>query len=192
MFVFRLFILSTFVTYAVVAEAAQKKLTIPSKYTHPACLKNDVVHSEVVQNHSLKKGINPQNYTSLGQVPSMDDCMALCCSTKSCNIAYMKNDTCYAVTCYDPVKCSIENGTATPDSGTQLALIIRNEKSRRVYVTAYLVVVVAAFASAMAGTVWAVFVFYKRYTFTTPGTQKKMADGSIISPDQPMLQRMHY
>jgi len=32
-----------------------------------------------------------------------------------------------------------------------------------VYVTAYLVVVVCAFGAAMSGTVWAVFVFYKRF-----------------------------
>ena len=32
-----------------------------------------------------------------------------------------------------------------------------------VYVTAYLVVVVCAFGAALSGTVWAVFVFYKRF-----------------------------
>ena len=31
------------------------------------------------------------------------------------------------------------------------------------YVTAYLIVVLCAFGAAMAGTVWAVVLFYKRY-----------------------------
>lgn len=48
----------------------------------------------------------------------------------------------------------------------EFTINFNNDMSHRyftlVYVTAYLVVVVAAFASAMAGTVWAVFVFYKR------------------------------
>ena len=108
-----------------------RKLTIPSKNTHPSCKKNDIFHSDVIQDHSLKRGINPKNFTLLGKVPTMGDCMALCCNSKHCNIAYMKNDTCYGVTCYDADKCAVENGTAALDSGTQLALIIRNEMNRR-------------------------------------------------------------
>ena len=115
-------------------------MTIPSKNTHPTCKKNEVFHSDVVQNRSLKKGLSPSNYTLLGQVPTMGDCMALCCSTKDCNIAYMKNDTCYAVTCHDPVKCAIANGTSAFDTGTQLALIIRNEMGRRGKRSFYLVI----------------------------------------------------
>lgn len=113
-------------------QTAVRRLTIPSKNTHPVCKKNNIFHSDIVQDHSLKRGINPKNYTLLGQVPTMGDCMALCCATKHCNIAYMKNETCYGVTCYDAEKCSVGNATASFDSsGTQLALIIRNEMNRR-------------------------------------------------------------
>lgn len=161
-------------------ETGVKKLTIPSKNTHPACKKNDIFHSDVVEDRSLKSGISPQNYTLLGDVPTMGDCMALCCSTKHCTVAYMKNNTCYGVTCYDSDKCGVSNSTFGETSGTQLALIIRNEMNRRVYVTAYLVVVVCAFGAAMAGTVWAVFVFYKRYSYA-PSNQR-------LEEKKPMLE----
>ena len=57
--------------------------------------------------------------------------MALCCSTKHCNIAYMKNNTCYGVTCQDAEKCAVRNDTNFNEKGTQLALLIRNEMNRR-------------------------------------------------------------
>ncbi|XP_057301643.1 uncharacterized protein LOC130636066 [Hydractinia symbiolongicarpus] len=173
---------------------AVRRLTIPSKNTHPVCKKNNIFHSDIVQDHSLKRGINPKNYTLLGQVPTMGDCMALCCATKHCNIAYMKNETCYGVTCYDAEKCSVGNATASFDSsGTQLALIIRNEMNRRVYVTAYLVVVVCAFGAAMAGTMWAVVIFYKRYSLVMPQKNKKQSsDEENCSDSQKPKSRMHY
>lgn len=174
--------------------SAVRKLTIPSRNTHPACKRNDILHSDVVEDRSLKKGISPQNYTLLGLVPSMADCMALCCSAKYCNIAYMKNDTCYAVSCRDSDNCEVENGTAVEDEGTKLALIIRNEMNRRVYVTAYLIVVVCAFGAAMSGTVWAVFIFYKRYSIVsgekrTPDSAKSETP---VDGDKPLAKRMHY
>ena len=61
----------------------------------------------------------------------MGDCMALCCSTKHCNIAYMKNNTCYGVTCYDADRCTVRNDTGLNEKGTQLALLIRSEMNRR-------------------------------------------------------------
>ena len=103
-------------------------LAVPSKNQHPACRQTDVEHSEVVRDHGITN-VNPQNYTFLGNVPSMGDCMALCCSTKHCNIAYMKNSSCYAVSCYDADKCAVRNNTV--ESGTKLALMIRNEMNRR-------------------------------------------------------------
>ena len=45
-----------------------KRLTIPSKDTHPTCKKNEIFHSDIVQNHSLKRGLTPNNYTLLGKV----------------------------------------------------------------------------------------------------------------------------
>eukprot|EP00794_Sanderia_malayensis_P010915 gene10915-12075_t len=59
----------------------------------------------------------------------MSDCMALCCSKKHCNIAYMKNTSCFGVTCLDVDKCNVQNNTI--ETGTKLALMIRNEMNRR-------------------------------------------------------------
>ncbi|XP_065644616.1 uncharacterized protein LOC100202149 isoform X1 [Hydra vulgaris] len=181
-----------FVLIPFISGEPVQKLTIPSD-TQPACRKNDIFHSDVIQDHSLKRTISQKNYTFLGKVPTMGDCMALCCSMKRCNIAYMKNDTCYGVTCFDQEKCGVENGTSPIDQGTQLALIIRNETNRRVYVTAYLVVVMCAFGAALSGTVWAVFVFYKRYSFT-PNVKKKsnLHEEEGKEAEEPLLQRMHY
>ncbi|XP_065056512.1 uncharacterized protein LOC135684784 isoform X1 [Rhopilema esculentum] len=140
---------------------------------HPTCKQSEVEHSDVIHDRGLGN-INPKNYTFLGNVPTMNDCMAMCCSTKHCNIAYMKNNSCFGVTCLEKEKCMVKNGTL--ESGTKLALMIRNEMNRRVYVTAYLVVVVCAFGAALAGTVWAVFVFYKRYSSVRPGDDEEESE----------------
>lgn len=129
-----------FTSYYVSFRVAIKRLTIPSKETHPTCRKNEISHSDIVQNHSLKRGLTPNNYTLLGKVPNMGDCMALCCSTKHCNIAYMKNNTCYGVTCYDADKCTVRNDTGSNEKGTQLALLIRNEMNRKGTKTFFVVV----------------------------------------------------
>jgi len=167
-------------------------MTIPSKNTHPACKKNNIDHSDIVDDHSLGPGIDPRNYTLLGQVPNMGDCMALCCSSvKRCTIAYMKNNTCYGVSCYDLEKCSVANSTlATPEHGTQLALIIRNDMNRRIYVTTYLVVVVVAFAAAMSGTIWAVGVFYKRYSTFDRGQEDDAMKKKYLPVSQHELQEI--
>jgi len=179
----------SFVTYDVTAV---RKLTIPSRNTHPACKRNDILHSDVVEDRGLKTGVSPTNYTMLGLVPTMADCMALCCSAKHCNIAYMRNDTCYAVSCNEPEHCQVHNTTRDEDSGTKLALIIRNEMNRRVYVTAYLVVVVCAFGAAMSGTVWAIFIFYKRYTVISGGSGGEKQPQDAVSDATGGEKRMHY
>jgi len=206
----KLLLLVICLTCCYAEQTGVKRLTIPSKNTHPTCKKNEILHSDIIENHSLKRGLTPSNYTLLGKVPNMGDCMALCCSTKHCNMAYMKNNTCYGVTCYDADKCAVKNETASHEKGTQLALLIRNEMNRRVYVTAYLVVVVCAFGAAMSGTIWAVFVFYKRYSLpiiTKPSNQsddeekcqllsEQENEKQLLKDDQnefqgPMLPRMH-
>merc|ERR1712048_857020 len=146
--------------------AGMRELTIPSTYTHPVCKRNSVTHSKVEHNKSLVGGMEQHNTTMLGDAKDMNDCMALCCARKDCGVAYMKNQTCMGVTCDDYSKCKLGYSNLTAESpandGIKLALIIRNEANRRVYVTVYLVVVVCAFAAAMMGTVWGAFVFYRQ------------------------------
>ena len=110
--------------------ATDEKLTekTSSRNQHPICKQSEVEHSDIVHDRGLGH-LSPKNYTFLGNVPAMSDCMAMCCSTKHCNIAYMKNNSCFGVTCYDADKCGVKNGTV--ESGTKLALMIRNEMNRR-------------------------------------------------------------
>jgi len=159
------------------AKTTQSKPSTAATKQHPVCKQSDVQHSDIVKDRGLGN-INPKNITFLGNVPTMNDCMAMCCSKRQCNIAYMKNTSCFGVTCYDQEKCKVKNNTI--ESGTKLALMIRNEMGRRLYVTAYLVVVVCAFGAALSGTVWAVFVFYKRYSSTRPGDEEEEEESELL------------
>ena len=117
-------------------KTVQSPPSTSARNQHPTCKQSDVQHSDIIKDRGLGN-INPKNFTFLGNVPTMNDCMAMCCSTKHCNIAYMKNTSCFGVTCYEGDKCKVKNNTI--ESGTKLALMIRNEMNRRsIYLVIFL------------------------------------------------------
>jgi len=73
----------------------------------------------------------------------------------------MDNAKCYGVKCYSEELCKITAGYSTND--VKISLMVRNDINRKAYVTAYIVVVLVAFGAAVSGTVWAVFIFVRRY-----------------------------
>lgn len=128
---------------------------------NPVCKKAQLLHSDVVQNASLEGQLQAGNFTFLGAVKDMEECMSLCCASKRCQLAYMDKAKCYGVKCYSEELCKITTGISTND--VKISLMVRNDINRKAYVTAYIVVVVVAFGAAVSGTVWAVFIFVRRY-----------------------------
>lgn len=141
---------------------------------NPVCRKAQLLHSDVVQNATLEGQLHAGNFTFLGAVKDMEECMSLCCASKRCQLAYMDNAKCYGVKCFSEELCKITTGISTND--VKISLMVRNDINRKAYVTAYIVVVVVAFGAAVSGTVWAVFIFVRRYR-ETGGTKSKEDEG---------------
>lgn len=132
-----------------------------AKNQNPVCKKAQLLHSDIVQNASLEGQLHAGNFTFLGPVKNMEECMSLCCASKRCQLAYMDQAKCYGVKCYSEELCKITTGYTPSD--VKISLMVRNDINRKAYVTAYIVVVLVAFGAAVSGTVWAVFIFVRRY-----------------------------
>ncbi|XP_067016008.1 uncharacterized protein [Acropora muricata] len=144
-----------------------------AKNQNPVCKKAQLLHSDIVQNASLEGQLHAGNFSFLGDVKDMEECMSLCCASKRCQLAYMDNAKCYGVKCYSEELCKITTAYSTND--VKISLMVRNDINRKAYVTAYIVVVLVAFGAAVSGTVWAVFIFVRRYR-ENGGTKVKDED----------------
>ena len=58
-----------------------------------------------VENVTLVDGIGAGNFTDLGHVSDMSDCVSRCCSDSACELAFRIEDDCYGVTCYSEHSC---------------------------------------------------------------------------------------
>ncbi|XP_032226585.2 uncharacterized protein LOC5502428 [Nematostella vectensis] len=165
------YILAVFAVFCVFApvegESLVDLLRVPrsgpplAKNQNPICRKAKMLHSDVLKNASLQGQLSAGNFTYLGDVKDMEECMGMCCAQKGCQLAYLDKMKCYGVKCYSQELCKVTSGIGKSD--IKISLMVRNDINRRAYVTAYIVVVVVAFGAAVSGTVWAVFIFVKRY-----------------------------
>ncbi|CAB4005344.1 Hypothetical predicted protein [Paramuricea clavata] len=134
-----------------------------AKDQHPTCKTSDMLHSDIVTNGVLHR--KHDNFTFLGQVRSMKECLGLCCTYKKCELAYLVNNTnCFSTQCEDPEHCKIKKDEPKSRSqDVQMSLMVRNEGNQKVYVTAYVIMAMAMFGAALSGTVWIAYVFVKKY-----------------------------
>ncbi|XP_028405698.1 uncharacterized protein LOC114528266 [Dendronephthya gigantea] len=130
---------------------------------HPTCKTSDMLHSDIVTNGILHR--KRANFTFLGPVQNMKECLGLCCMDKKCELAYLVNNTkCFSTQCEDSENCKIENNEKKGRSNdVQMSLMVRNDENRKVYVTAYVIMAMAMFGAALSGTVWIAYVFVKKY-----------------------------
>lgn len=96
---------------------------------NPVCKKAQLLHSDVVQNASLEGQLHAGNFTFLGAVKDMEECMSLCCVSKRCQLAYMDKAKCYGVKCYSEELCKITTGISTDD--VKISLMVRNDINRK-------------------------------------------------------------
>ena len=100
-----------------------------AKNQNPVCKKAQLLHSDVVQNASLEGRLHAGNFTFLGAVKDMEECMSLCCASKKCQLAYMDKSKCYGVKCYSEELCKITTGYSTND--VKISLMVRNDINRK-------------------------------------------------------------
>eukprot|EP00794_Sanderia_malayensis_P011221 gene11221-12400_t len=87
-----------------------------------------------VANVTLVDGIGAGNFTDLGHVSHMDDCVSRCCSDSSCELAFKIEDDCYGVTCYSEKSCRTRSARNSMTLRPAIAYV-RDVGSRKVFQT---------------------------------------------------------
>lgn len=100
-----------------------------AKSQNPTCRKAQLLHSDIVHNAGLEGQLKAGNFSLLGEVKDMEECMSLCCATKKCQLAYLDKVNCYGVKCYSEELCKITTGIATND--VKISLMVRNDINRK-------------------------------------------------------------
>lgn len=62
-------------------------------------------NSPIYLNSTLKGGYRAGNYTNLGRVSDMSECVRLCCDNSRCNAALMLESNCFFVECKNADGC---------------------------------------------------------------------------------------
>ena len=65
------------------------------------------------------------------EAKTMHDCMSTCCDDTKCDLAYMVQNKCYKVTCYDKEMCRTVPAKQSPGTPT-MSFMIRKEESKDV------------------------------------------------------------
>ena len=101
-----------------------------AKEQHPTCKASDMLHSDIVSNAVLHR--KQDNFTFLGRVRNMKECLGLCCTDKNCELAYLVNNTkCFSTQCADPGRCKIvkdEKKNQTRD--VKMSLMVQNDANK--------------------------------------------------------------
>lgn len=74
---------------------------ITSKPTKSSC-----VHSKRYRHVTLVGGLQAGNFSRLAEFTNMAECAQRCCAEKSCDVAILMRDTCFALRCSSPELCS--------------------------------------------------------------------------------------
>ena len=88
-----------------------------------------MLHSDVLKNASLEGRLNAGNFTFLGDVNNMEQCMGMCCSNKKCQLAYLDKNKCYGVKCFSEKSCKVTAGIGTED--VKISLMVKNDINRK-------------------------------------------------------------
>lgn len=102
-----------------------------AKDQHPTCKSSDMLHSDIVTNGILHR--KQDNFTFLGRVRSMKECLGLCCTFKTCELAYLVNNTkCFSTQCEDTAHCKIEKDKQkSRPKDIQMSLMVRNDQNQK-------------------------------------------------------------
>ncbi|XP_065644697.1 uncharacterized protein LOC100203833 isoform X42 [Hydra vulgaris] len=99
--------LSTFKVPTVSKVPAVIPKVLPIESNKAAC--KDIRLSKVHHGVTLSGGINAGEFTDKGHVETMDECVERCCSSDSCNVAFVIKDTCFAVKCKSYNDCNLKS-----------------------------------------------------------------------------------
>ena len=96
------------------------------------CPQESLNELRVYKNKTLLGGFETGNYTFLGRMNKMQQCIQKCCSMGKCDVAYSIDGNCYGIECFSENLCHVDN--EVPDTTkTEISIIkdIKLKQSRR-------------------------------------------------------------
>lgn len=116
--------------YILVVLVSHHKPSV-AKHQHKTCKNSEMLHSDIVTNSTFDG--QHDNFTFLGRVGSMKECLGLCCTFTKCGLAYLENNTrCFSVQCDDPKLCKIKNDThGSGHNDIKMSLMIKSSGNQR-------------------------------------------------------------
>ena len=91
---------------------------------YPRCSRSHILH-----NHTLKGGLRAGNFSVISQVDSIENCAAICCNERNCDLALMLGEVCYIGDCANTELCvpvPVYPNTSLP---SQIAFIVNPRKA---------------------------------------------------------------
>ena len=77
----------------------------PSTTSEPA--RSTCTHSKLYHHVTLVGGLRAGNFTRLAEFTDMADCARRCCDVRTCDVAILMGDTCFALECSAAELCSV-------------------------------------------------------------------------------------
>ena len=65
--------------------------------------------TKVINNVTLKGGVDAGEFHDNGQVDDMDKCRRICCEMTQCHLAFMLGKNCFSVKCHDVDACRAQS-----------------------------------------------------------------------------------
>ena len=62
-------------------------------------------YENVLSNHTFRQNKQAGIFTHLGRTKDIQQCKLMCCNASDCDVAYMPENHCYAVSCYSDQHC---------------------------------------------------------------------------------------
>ncbi|XP_065063476.1 uncharacterized protein LOC135690004 isoform X1 [Rhopilema esculentum] len=86
------------------APASEKANTLKKGQAPSECPK-----TKVINNVTLKGGVDAGEFHDNGQVDDMDKCRRICCEMTQCHLAFMLGKNCFSVKCHDVDACRAQS-----------------------------------------------------------------------------------
>ncbi|EDO46077.1 predicted protein [Nematostella vectensis] len=132
----------------------------------PTCKEDDIARTHIARNKTLAGGLEAGTFKFLGKVKAMKSCMRMCCALRSCDVAYMFDRNCFAISCFSPDLCHVTD-FPTSNGDVEISTMVKTVKKEKLpeethSVIVYIVVGAVLLLAGVAGIVWAVCMFLRR------------------------------
>ena len=84
-------------------------------------------NSEVMTNVTLRGGITAGKFLDRGKIRHIKECVEICCLDKICDLAFVLQNNCFSVTCFNEQLCEVIKAKSTDDKPKLVYIYARTQ-----------------------------------------------------------------